>query len=98
MQKIKLFARATVGMTIGFVLTAASMAIATGVQQAIYNAPPCFNRPLECPASLNGSRPNNVSVMLQIPIYIIGAFGEMLWSVSRSFKRYPKFLSIPFCA
>lgn len=54
------------------------MAVAAGVQQGIYNVPPCCNMPLEYPASQNGNMPNNVSVMLQIPIYFIGAFGEML--------------------
>lgn len=90
MQKSKVSARPTVRMTIGFIMTAASMAIAAGVQQTIYNAPPCYEMPLECPEALNGSRPNDVSAFLQVPVYFIGALGEMLWSVSGSEYAYNK--------
>ncbi|SMR41963.1 unnamed protein product [Zymoseptoria tritici ST99CH_1E4] len=84
MQKSRVSARATVRISIGFGLTAASMALAAVVQQTIYNAPPCYNMPLQCPAALGGSKPNKASVMLQIPIHFTGALGEMLWSVAGS--------------
>ncbi|KAG8525199.1 uncharacterized protein KY384_008843 [Bacidia gigantensis] len=84
MHKAKLSPRPTVRMVFGFTLTAVSMALASGVQQVVYNAPPCYNMPLQCPASENGNKPNEASVMLQLPIYVSGALGEVLWSVSGS--------------
>ena len=90
MQKIKLTPRPTVRMTVGFALIAASMAIAAGVQQTIYNAPPCYSSPLDCPASDHGSKPNQVSVMLQVPVYFLGAVGEVFFSVAGSEYAYNK--------
>lgn len=90
MHKIKLPPRPTVRMTLGFVLIAFSMAIASGVQQVVYNAPPCYNMPLACPASENRSKPNRASVLLTIPIHVVGALGEVLWSVSGSEYAYNK--------
>ncbi|KAF3482143.1 PTR2-domain-containing protein [Arthroderma uncinatum] len=90
MHKFNLPSRATVRMSIGFALTAASMAIASGVQQVVYNAPPCYNMPLECPASENGNIPNQVSVFLQVPIFVTGAMGEVLWLVAGSEYAYNK--------
>ncbi|RAL63919.1 hypothetical protein DID88_003107 [Monilinia fructigena] len=55
MHKIKLTPRPTVRMTLGFILISISMALATGIQQIVYNAPPCYNHPLECTASGNGT-------------------------------------------
>ncbi|KAL8767043.1 MAG: hypothetical protein Q9209_006337 [Squamulea sp. 1 TL-2023] len=90
MQKVKLSPRPTVRMALGFALTAVSMAIATGVQQVVYDAPPCYNMPLQCPASERGSRPNQASVLLQLPVYVVGALGEVLWQVSGSEYAYNK--------
>ena len=90
MHKVKLSSRPTVRMALGFVLTAASMAIAAGVQQAVYNSPPCYSLALECQASENGGKPNQVSVLLQLPVYILGALGEVLWQVSGSEYAYNK--------
>lgn len=90
MHKVKLSPRPTVRMALGFVLTAVSMAVAAGVQQVVYNAPPCYNMPLECPASENGSKPNQASVLIQLPVYVLGALGEVLWSVSGSEYAYNK--------
>ncbi len=90
MYKVKLPTRPTVRMTLGFALIALSMAIASGVQQVVYNAPPCYNMPLECPASENGSKPNRPSVLLTIPVHVVGAVGEVLWSVSGSEYAYNK--------
>lgn len=90
MDKVKLSPRPTVRMALGFALTAVSMAIASGVQQVVYNAPPCYNMPLECSASENGSKPNQASVFLQLPVYVIGALGEVLFSVAGSEYAYNK--------
>lgn len=90
MQKFKLSPRATVRMTLGFALVAASMAVAAGVQHVVYSAPPCYNMPLECPESNNGRNPNRASVGIQVPVHVIGALGEVLWSVSGSEYAYNK--------
>ena len=90
MHKVKLSPRPTVRMAIGFALTAVSMAIASGVQQVVYDAPPCYSRPLECSASDNGRKPNQASLMLQLPVHVVGAFGEVLWSVAGSEYAYNK--------
>lgn len=90
MHKIKLTPRPTVRMTLGFILISISMALATGIQQVVYNAPPCYNHPLECSASENGSKPNEASILLQLPIHFISALGEVLWSVAGSEYAYNK--------
>ncbi|PLB55681.1 PTR2-domain-containing protein [Aspergillus steynii IBT 23096] len=90
MQKFKLSPRATVRMTLGFALVAASMAVAAGVQHVVYSAPPCYDMPLHCPESDNGRNPNRVSVGIQVPVHVIGALGEVLWSVSGSEYAYNK--------
>lgn len=90
MHKVGLSSRPTVRMTIGFIMVAISMAVAAGVQQVVYDAGPCYNMPLECEASQNGKKPNEASVMIQLPVHIVGAVGEVLWSVSGSEYAYNK--------
>ena len=90
MERFKLTPRPTVRMALGFVLISMSMAIASGIQQAVYNAAPCYDHPLECPASENGRVPNQVSFTLQIPVHVVGSFGEVLWSVAGSEYAYNK--------
>ncbi|KAM5341905.1 hypothetical protein ACJ41O_014936 [Fusarium nematophilum] len=90
MHRLKLNPRPTVRMTLGFIMIAFSMAIASGVQQAVYNAGPCYNMPLECAASNDGHIPNQVSFTLQIPVHAVSAVGEVLWSVSGSEYAYNK--------
>jgi len=90
MQKIGVSPRPTVRMTLGFGLMAVTMAIAAGAQQVVYSARPCYDMPLECPASNNGKITNQASVLLQLPIYVVGALGEMLFSVSGSEYAYNK--------
>jgi POT family proton-dependent oligopeptide transporter len=90
MHNIGLSPRAPVRITLGFALFAVSMASAAGVQQTIYNAPPCYNLPLECPGSNSGKIPNAVSVFIQVPTFFIGAIGEVLFSVSGSEYAYNK--------
>lgn len=90
MHKVGLSPRATVRMTLGFGLVAVSMAMAAGIQQVVYNAPPCYNMPLECLVSDHGKISNQASVFLQVPIYVVGALGEMLFSVSSSEYTYNK--------
>lgn len=88
MHKIKLSSGPITRMTIGFGLTALSMALAAGSQHAIYKAPPCYSTPRQCSTSDNGTRPNEISVFITLPVHIIGALGEVLWSVSGSEYAY----------
>jgi POT family proton-dependent oligopeptide transporter len=78
----------TVRMTIGFLFISASMAIAAGVQQLVYESPPCYTNPQRCAAVLEHPRPNSVSVSLQVPIYVVGAIGEIFFSVAGSEYAY----------
>lgn len=62
-------------MVAGFFFLTLSMVYTTVVQRLIYQAGPCYDRPLECSAA-NGA-PNQISVFLQIPIYFGGALAEV---------------------
>lgn len=64
----------------GFLLEALAMAMAAIVQHLIYRSGPCYEYPLTCPASKGGSIPNSVSIFLQIPIFALEAFSEILSS------------------
>lgn len=65
-------------LTVGFFFMALSLALATGIQQLIYETGPCYRRPLNCPAGNSGTIPNYVNVFLQTPIYVAMAFSELL--------------------
>ncbi|KAJ7234447.1 POT family-domain-containing protein [Mycena rebaudengoi] len=69
-------------MALGFLLEVFAMAYASGVQHLVYSAGPCYNAPLKCPESRNGTIPNNVSVFLQTPIYVLEGLGEVFSSPS----------------
>lgn len=75
-------------ITIGFLFTAASMFYTAALQHFIYNAGPCFERPLACPSSLNGMVPNHINVWLQTPLYALMAVGEVLCVVTISEYLY----------
>jgi POT family proton-dependent oligopeptide transporter len=64
MKKIGLPSTATVRMTVGFVFVSASMAVAAGVQQLVYNSPPCFEHPRACVAVQQHPEPNRISVAI----------------------------------
>ncbi|KAF3481854.1 uncharacterized protein GIQ15_04613 [Arthroderma uncinatum] len=64
----------------GFALEAAAMAMAAIVQKLIYSSGPCYDHPLSCTASKNGTIPNSVSIFLQVPIFALEAFSESLSS------------------
>ncbi|KAI0387566.1 oligopeptide transporter [Hypomontagnella monticulosa] len=76
-------------MTIAFILLAMAMAYAAGTQQLIYNSGPCFSQPLACEAAMvptdDGTvryRPNEISVWVQIPHYLLVAAGEIFGFVA----------------
>jgi POT family proton-dependent oligopeptide transporter len=79
-------------ITMGFLICGVSMLYAAFVQRTIYAAPPCYDRPraLEC---MGGKVPNQVSVFLQSPAYVLVAVSEILASVAGveyAFTQAPK--------
>ncbi len=64
-------------MVVGFIIEAAAMAYVAGIQKLIYSRGPCYSRPRHCPASDNGKIPNNVHILIQIPVYILEGLGEI---------------------
>ncbi|KAK6815452.1 hypothetical protein RU639_008716 [Aspergillus parasiticus] len=64
-------------MTVGFIVLTLSMVYITVVQKLIYQTGPCYEAPLVCPGSHDGTVPNQISVFLQIPIYFGGALAEV---------------------
>ena len=65
----------------GFILIGTSMFYASFVQRIIYAAPPCYDRP-RAPDCLGGRVPNQVSVFVQAPAYILVAGSEILAAVA----------------
>ena len=65
-------------IAVGFAILAVAMAYTAGLQKMVYNAGPCYDRPLVCPASNVGKMPNQISMFLQTPIYVLGGLAESL--------------------
>lgn len=79
-------------MATGFIISGCAMLYATYIQQAIYSAPPCYSHPRAADC-LGGKYPNRVSVLLQIPAYVLIAASEVLASVAAveyAYTRAPK--------
>ncbi|KAE8313761.1 POT family-domain-containing protein [Aspergillus transmontanensis] len=76
-------------ITLGFILIGTSMLYATFVQRAIYAAPPCYSHP-RAPDCLGGKVPNQVSIFVQAPAYILVAGSEILASVAGIEYAYTK--------
>ncbi|KAK3385608.1 oligopeptide transporter [Podospora didyma] len=80
-------------ITVGFAILTISLAIATGVQKAIYSAGPCYNHPLACTASDDGRIPNRVPMFVQLPIYLTGGIAEIFCyttGLEYSYNQAPK--------
>ncbi|KMU78476.1 peptide transport protein PTR2 [Coccidioides immitis RMSCC 3703] len=77
-------------MTSAFVTMSTAMAFTAGLQKLIYMRGPCYDHPLACPDSKNGSIPNDISVWAQTPIYILLACAEILGFATLSEYSYSK--------
>lgn len=69
----------------GFMLGAAAMAYAAGVQKLIYETGPCYDAPAACPAGLQADgtyAPNNVHVAIQAPAYLFIGLSEIFASIT----------------
>ena len=90
LQKLKIAYPPINRITAGFVLQAAAMAYASGVQKIIYSAAPCYESPLKCSLSENGSIPNHVSVALQVPAYVLDGLAGTLYYPTGQEYAYTK--------
>jgi len=69
-------------ITMGFVFAALAMAYAAITQHLIYNAGPCYEFPLACDASDDGSIPNKIHVAVQTPAYLFIGLSEIFASIT----------------
>lgn len=76
-------------ITVGFLFSSLSMLYAAIIQRTIYTAPPCYDHP-RSPDCRNGEVPNEVSVFLQVPAYVLLAISEILASVAGIEYAYAK--------
>ncbi|KAL6235019.1 POT family-domain-containing protein [Aspergillus navahoensis] len=76
-------------ITVGFLLSSLSMLYAAIIQRTIYTAPPCYDHP-RSPDCMNGEVPNEVSVFLQAPAYVLLAISEILASIAGIEYAYAK--------
>lgn len=82
LAKKRIAFRPVARMAAGFAALTLSMAYTTAVQRRIYRAGPCYDAPLACAGARGGGNnrtatPNQVSVLLQVPIYFAGALAEV---------------------
>jgi len=67
---------------IGFIILTASMVYVSGLQALIYSRGPCYDHPLACPDSENGTRPNDISAFAQIPVYVLQSVAEIFSQIA----------------
>nr|POF05424.1 putative peptide transporter ptr2 [Quercus suber] len=77
-------------ITVGFVIETIAISYCAGVQKLIYSKGPCFDDPLGCSASDGGRIPNQISVWVQAPVYIIDALGEVFFDLASQEYAYNK--------
>ncbi|PKX91326.1 oligopeptide transporter [Aspergillus novofumigatus IBT 16806] len=64
-------------IVVGFLFLTLAMAYTAILQKLVYSTGPCYDQPLACPESDHGRIPNQISVFLQTPIYVLGAIAEI---------------------
>lgn len=77
-------------ITAGFFFGTLGIAWAAIVQRIIYNAGPCYEYPLTCEASEDGTVPQRVHVMIQFPSYFLFALSESLFAITAADYAYTK--------
>lgn len=77
-------------MAIGFLIEAIAIAYCAGIQHLIYTRGPCFAHALECPASDGGRIPNQISVWVQTPVYVLDGLAEVFFDVVSQEYAYNK--------
>lgn len=90
MRKMGIAFKPVTRITWGFYFAALSMAYSAIVQHLIYRAGPCYDAPLACPASMDGTIPNAVHVAVQTPAYVLVAFSEIFASITGLEYAYTK--------
>ncbi|RDW71679.1 hypothetical protein BP5796_07713 [Coleophoma crateriformis] len=82
LQRFRIPFRPIARITVGFIFAACGMLYAAGLQHLIYSRPPCYDHPLHCDASKDGTIPNQIHVAIQIPAYLLIGFSEIFASVA----------------
>ncbi|GES61016.1 oligopeptide transporter [Aspergillus terreus] len=80
-------------ITVGFLFLTLAMIYTAVLQKMIYSAGPCYDHPLACAASDHGHIPNQISMFLQTPIYVLGAIAEIFCfttGTEYAYNRAPK--------
>ncbi|KAF4212575.1 hypothetical protein CNMCM8980_000756 [Aspergillus fumigatiaffinis] len=62
---------------VGFLFLTLAMVYTAILQKLVYSTGPCYDHPLACPESDHGRIPNQISMFLQTPIYVLGAIAEI---------------------
>ncbi len=74
---------------VGFITCGIGMMYAAYLQSKIYKAPPCYSHP-RAPDCQNGRVPNQVSIFLQAPAFVLVALSEVLAPVAGVEYAYTK--------